>query len=418
MEEYLREKVQIATPGSARNLSTNKPSLKEKNENRNSTGVIADTVTSHTREAGETTAAASILAESTDNYVHLKSTDQPNKKTGLSSKPDNSEISSTTKKDPFIDLISIGSLLKKEYQNAQERTFGSHPKVRNYFRITELNDTDATCYKNLTMTQLGDVLSFCKDSNGNQSLVSSTLRRRVFSPKNHTGWLCAQKRPVDGLHLALQKYKSEPLPSYLFIIDDDSYINVNASLETLQSFHPEEEPHVVSGCRYNYPQTLHFTFPYGGFGSILTRKAIENLVQPIHCNAPKPDDFTRSACWRLDQNIIDEKQFFREGMSVADLMFSYSSGLPFTTVDKWKNRIGYCFHSDHFLGYFLGFYHIAVPDEKLSGTLSDSLRKEYGYRNMGDINECKNQRSNCKIGSSICHYIGPRQMSRLFAQQV
>lgn len=350
--------------------------------------------------------------------VETKMTETATNATVPTSDADDTKTTATDKHDPIIDIVSVGSLTKPEFHDAQERTFGTHATVRNFFRITELNDTDETCYTNLTITQLHDIVEFCNDKQG-QSYVSSLLRDKLFKPKSHIGWLCAQKRPVDGLHLALQKYKTEQLPSYLVVMDDDSYFNMNAFVETLKTNHSEEVPEVLSGCLYLYPRDIHFLFPYGGFGSIFSRKAIENLIQPIYCDASDPDGFTRMACWRLSQNNVGEKQFFREGMSVADLMYAYSTELPFTGVDHWKNGTGYCFHSDHTLGYFVGFYHIAVPDDKMIVKWNDKLRKVYGYGNLasGDEKACKKEKDNCSAQSRICHYVEPQQMDRLFAEQ-
>jgi hypothetical protein len=56
------------------------------------------------------------------------------------------------------------------------------------------------------------------------------FRTKVFNPKNNAGWMCAQKRPVDGLFNVLQNYKDGAMeaPQYLFIIDDDTYINMDS----------------------------------------------------------------------------------------------------------------------------------------------------------------------------------------------
>lgn len=319
---------------------------------------------------------------------------------------------------PVIDIISVGSQTKSESQDAQERTFGTHTTVRHFFRVSELNDTDATCHSSLTPAQRQSVVVFCADEKG-QTHVSGMIRNRLFKPRAHIGWLCAQKRPVDGLHLALQQYKREPLPNYLFVVDDDSYFNMDAVVQTLLTNHSEAEPHVVAGCQYHYPRNIHFVFPYGGFGTILTRKAIENLIRPISCDGPDPDAFTKMACWRLSLNLVGEKKFFRDGMSVADLMYAYSSDLPFTGIDQWKDGTGYCFHSDHTLGYFFGFYHIAVPDDKMDVNFDEKLRKTYGYGGIstGDESECDNERERCSAQSRICHYIEPQQMDQLFLEQ-
>lgn len=63
---------------------------------------------------------------------------------------------------PAVDILSIGSLQKVEYQDAQKRTFGSAPYVRNFLRINELNDTEISCYTNLTTSQLELIYSDCE----------------------------------------------------------------------------------------------------------------------------------------------------------------------------------------------------------------------------------------------------------------
>jgi hypothetical protein len=199
------------------------------------------------------------------------------------------------------------------------------------------------------------------------------------------------------------------------IIDDDTYVNVDAMAETFRESYPESENHVVAGCRINYPRKLPFAFPFGGFGSILTRATLERLMQPIYCDVgADQDDFTRFACWRLNLNHVGEKDFFQDGMSVGDLMHKYSAELPFTRVHEWDGT-GYCFHSDHALGYFFNFYPLAAPLE--DAKLSDELRKKYSYEYLVGKLECKNVKENCNVESRLCHYTQPTQMERLHSEQ-
>jgi hypothetical protein len=354
--------------------------------------------------------------------------------------------------DPWIDIISVGSLLKADLQDAQERTFASHNSVRQYFRVTELNDTDVLCSTNFTMRQLDTVNNFCKTLDG-QSYVSTLLRQRLYKPKNHTGWMCAQKRPLDGLNLALQQYSKgtnrvnnetslPSLPNYLVILDDDTYMNMDYFVNNFPTMHPMDESHVITGCRLVHPKVIQFAFPFGGFGTILTRKAIENIIRPIYCDTDfwntnmnlKNNGFNQMACWRLNQNLVGEKSFFRDGMSVADLMYAYSSGLSYTNVNEWSDGVGFCFHSDHALGYFIGFYHIAVPDEKwltleldhdhqekqTYNIFNDSLREDYGYlplKQDGKLS-CKFRGRKCTSEAPFCHYVQPKQMDDLYTATV
>jgi hypothetical protein len=341
---------------------------------------------------------------------------------------------------PLFDVISIGTLLQPELQNAQQRTFGSHSSIRNFFRITELNDTDVKCSTNLTMAKWSKIFEFCKDVD-NQTHVSRMLRQRLYKPKNHVGWLCAQKRPLDGLYLAVQQYARNSyetsLPDYLIVADDDTYANMDFLVNNIPAMYPTFEAHIATGCLLTHPRNIHFSFPFGGFGTILTRKALENLIQPIYCRSSHSDSnllptaFNQMACWRLNQNLVGEKSFFQDGMSVLDLMYAYSSGLLFSQVDNWINGVGFCFHSDHALGYFMGFYHIAVPDTKWSELESDlsnkhqqidvlfneSLREGYGYSNLkrDGIVGCQFRGKRCTDRAPFCHYVQPDQMDKLFA---
>ena len=357
----------------------------------------------------------------------------------ISSKADAVTVNRSIK--PLIDIISIGTILKPELQDAQQRTFGSHSAVRNFFRITELNDTDAACSTNLTTSQWANIFNFCKELE-NQTYVSTMLRQRVYNPKNHTGWLCAQKRPLDGIYLALQQYSSTSyetaMPDYLIVTDDDTYVNMDFMTNELSEIYPTFEAHIATGCLLIHPRKIHFSFPFGGFGTIITRKAIENLVLPIYCDSSRSDSllqasaFNQMACWRLNQNLVGEKSFFRDGMSVLDLMYAYSSSLAFTRVDEWENGVGFCFHSDHALGYFLGFYHIAVPESKWSAWesnfntekprvdtfFSDSLREEFGYSNLkrDGVSGCRFRGSRCSSRAPFCHYIQPSRMDSLYTE--
>lgn len=86
---------------------------------------------------------------------------------------------------PTIDIISIGSLLKTEHQDAQERTFAQHPSVRNFIRITEMDDTDSSCFTELSAEQLDNIVDFCSKTES-ESLISQTIRQRIFKPKKHS----------------------------------------------------------------------------------------------------------------------------------------------------------------------------------------------------------------------------------------
>jgi hypothetical protein len=330
----------------------------------------------------------------------------------------------------IVDVISVGSKLQAELQDAQQRTFGSHAAIRSFYRLTEMNDTDQACFKQLTMEQVNEVAWFCKNATSNSGMTS-LLRKQLFFEKKSVGWACAQKRPIDGLYSVLMKYRNREvaLPHYLIIIDDDTYLNMDSINNILYNNFPQDTPHVVAGCDVFGAMRYKMNFPVGGFGSFLSRAAIERLLKPINCSEKNSDgvhddSFTRFACWRLQQNHMGEKEFFADGMSVMDLLYKYAAVHPFTEVRSWK--VGFCFHSDIAMAFFFNMYHIAVPDEVLEANvrLTDSLRKEYRYTALTNTSgfrqrgECDNEKEKCNADSPVCHYIQAHQMDRLFRGQL
>ena len=107
-----------------------------------------------------------------------------------------------------IDIISIGTIRRPEWQHAQQNTFVSHSTVRNFQRFNELNDTDIDCSTDLTQQQFNLIHQFCTRRDDQQSRIATLFgnERMNFKPINATGWLCAQKRRIDGLYKTLQPY--------------------------------------------------------------------------------------------------------------------------------------------------------------------------------------------------------------------
>jgi hypothetical protein len=324
-----------------------------------------------------------------------------------------------------IDILSIGSTSRPELHAMQQRTFGSHATVRHFFTVTEGNDTDTKCAEQLTNEQVIEIAAFCRSSK-NVPGIKFRLLKELFFEKRSPGWACAQKRPLDGLYSVLMKYKHGEIlpPHYLFIIDDDTYINMAAINHILYHDFPYDTPQLAAGCTYFGATRYRMHFLYGGFGSFLSRAAIQNLLRPIDCTVKNvlEDSFSRFSCWRLQENIMGERSFFTDGMSVTDLMYRYATDQPFTEVRNWN--VGYCFHSDHALTYFFNMYHIAVPNHELDTRfrVTDALRKVYQYTALSNTTqdmfwcqgECVYEKEKCESSSVLCHYVTPDQMSALF----
>jgi hypothetical protein len=200
------------------------------------------------------------------------------------------------------------------------------------------------------------------------------------------------------------------LPEYLIVMDDDTWMNMDLVVHELLKRYPtssssasaqEQHPALaVAGCRIRSVVRVHnFTIPFGGWGIILNRKALHNLLlRPITCTAAAAaaagyrddidldnddnDDFARNACRRIAEDNIGEGRLFTNGMTVLSLMQAYAKAESYlqqtttTTTTTGSNggpwiqsqhndanappRFGYCLHSDWAWGYFLNFYNIAI----------------------------------------------------------
>jgi hypothetical protein len=258
-----------------------------------------------------------------------------------------------------VDIVSIGSLNRPEYQEAQKETFGSHTIVRNFFNITERDD-DSLCGTKLSVEDVGNIQKWCKSKEDwdLQSKALMTSLQAFYGPskgrESQTGiasWMCAQNRAVQGLLKAMQHYNStgQPLPDFLILMKDDTYYNIELFQENFQVRSHSQSPSTplaLAGCM-DAQKGMPFTSPDTGFGLMLSRGALKNMLRPLYCQPGPPSRDHREVCSRLEENQIGERSLYREGMSLAGLMYAYSTYQPFTEYRKWT--LGYCWHSDWYV---------------------------------------------------------------------
>lgn len=368
-----------------------------------------------------------------------------------------------------IDILSIGSKVRPAYQDAQEATFGSD--VRRFVRITEDFDSEPSCPTNLTLTAVVKIILFCKRKRhvkpirqaklqvGDKSLRHWNYMRTKFMsiPKmmrkaNPVGWLCAQKRPLEGFYSYMQRYRTkdlqpfytlasdgvfvqpelwsqEELPDYLLVVDDDTYVNVQLIEPELASRFPSTSAYAVAGCmirpRGDDKSKANFTFPHGGFGLVLSKPVLVNFLHPIHCwNVARRDNdvdgFASKVCSQLADNLIGEQPLFQDGMSVLDLIQAYVSHYHYIDYKNWKAP-GYCVHSDWVWGYFINAYKLAGNAVFLDSP-EDRLRPYWNSSAVLDVeprDECFHDNKNlpCSVDSHFCHYTPPEQMRDLHELQ-
>jgi hypothetical protein len=385
-----------------------------------------------------------------------------------------SHVGNRSRSGITIDIISIGSIHRPEYQNVQEETFGSHEAVRNFFRFNEGNDSfEPHCHSNLTMEHVKKICNFCHTHgpyNHIWRMRGKFARFQWLQQKfNAPGWICAQKRLPSGLARVLKAYQQQQqvfpvstptatrsnnatsstitLPAYLLMMDDDTYLNMPNVIHTLPREYPWDAAHVVAGCLVQERiQEVNFTFPFGGWSTILSARAIQNFIRPIHCNNINSDinssyvtydvthdevaahnEFVTAACSRLSDNLIGEKGVFKNGMSIAHLMDAYITKYPYLDINKW-NGVGYCLHSDWVVGFFVNFYNIATshhahydpnyPHNLMQGYMNSNM---YTGRQTSEVKarykECSHDSNEkCTMSAHICHYITPDRMRTLYDQ--
>ncbi|KAL7534082.1 hypothetical protein ACHAWF_004715 [Thalassiosira exigua] len=329
-----------------------------------------------------------------------------------------------------VDILSVGSINQLELLSAQERILSSHQSVRNFFNVTELDDADPSCHTNLTWDHVSKVVNFChrRPSFGPEVryLRSQYARAEWLRKKrNPAGWLCAQQRPFAGLRKVQARYRRtrQALPDYLLILDDDTYYDMDAFRRNHRRLDSSELA-VAAGCLVRHPvHEINFTFPFGGFGTIVSKGSLDYLFHPIGC--PLLDEGAHPAtgthvnsegiCDQLSKNLVGELRRFENGDSLADLMYKYANGERYGDVDRWT--AGFCMHSDWVTGYFVNFYNASTHvEEKFYEHVPQARMEAYGdsviYRKPTGF--CKNdhEAGECRRGSEICHRASVGWMER------
>ena len=354
---------------------------------------------------------------------------------------------------PIVDIVSV-SLIGPEstipqqpgIAQVQAAALSEHPWVRQYYSMTAINDTSNDACRNDMTTKQAYWSAFCHSgiTRRDRASVSRMIRSDLLQPSSSSNtrkhihdstpeeW-CAQKRFITGWHKVLEQYRgaSTKRPDFLMLLPEHTYVNVERVIDALQQWRHTPQQVVASCTNIMRPKDLHLVYPTAPSVSIFPRAALDRLLEPLYCDnrggvaaaaADASSAFTQWACWRLWQNHLGERSFFRNGMSIGDLLWEYSSQIvSSTSIKKW-HHVGYCLESHHLLGYFVSFYHISVPDFVLQQAVpQDRVRPEFSIQSLGeDSRACINESMPppCTSNSSICHSItSMEQMQQLYSQQ-
>lgn len=340
---------------------------------------------------------------------------------------------------PVLDIVSVGSELRPQYHTLQRQAFSRHPAVRDFYALTELDDSEITCHTDLTKNRIKDSLIFCRRRPTNHTYLDSI--RQYFGITGNgnlvhmeveyaRGWLCAQKRPMEGFTRALQAYRTgTALPDYLLFIDDDTYLNVDQVARYLRMSHPPDIPGVLTGCLiWMDVGPRAWGWSWGGYGVFFTRGSLERLLQPIDCESAETatDVFIQAVCRRLEQNQIGELSAFSNGMSLADLMHNYTYRHVYIDVKEWTD-VGFCLHSDHIWTYFSNYYFLSPTNPNVTFDHAEEDRI-YPYQDSRiypmmwhknpdrEWGQClhRDEDTACTTDSHICHRISQARMGELW----
>mmetsp|Transcript_30694 Transcript_30694/g.74352 ORF Transcript_30694/g.74352 Transcript_30694/m.74352 type:complete len:485 (+) Transcript_30694:298-1752(+) len=373
-----------------------------------------------------------------------------------------SSSSSQTTTTTIIDFISVGSNTRHHYLDAQRESFhalshwaaASSPStnwtVRKIMTYTENDDSERHCSTNLTTRQVMQVSKFCR---GRRTASFSWKMNRMIQFFAHSqflskkgddmiGWLCAQKRLPESFANGLKSYNNrnhDDLPDYLILIDDDTFINLPLMVPQLLKSYPKSQSYTVAGCLV--ASNVH-GFPWGGFGAIITKTAIQRLLQPLYCNfddnstAAKvhqlpPNvatqrhrdltlhEFETLACNRIESNLIGERSVYETGMNLADLLQAYISRWNYTSVETWGSQPndlpGLCLHSDWIIGVWLNTFFVGrayggsgitdKDEDRIHPYLQSDLARQGPNSQCGFDSDEK-----CTNTTHICHHVSSQKM--------
>ena len=192
---------------------------------------------------------------------------------------------------------------------------------------------------------------------------------------------------------------------------------------------------VAAGCLIRKPTNqINFTFPYGGYGTIVGGEVLAKMFQPLHCpsgffddgygHLPFGLDQSIDICNRLKENNVEELQYFTNGMNLVELMYKYAKTDMYRNVSQWKGEKvgdGFCMHSDWVLGYFINYYNVSshVKDAYYRDVAQSRIEEFQGSELYGSRKKgfCSQDQKACEHGSKICHRVTPQWLNEEFQSQ-
>lgn len=332
--------------------------------------------------------------------------------------------------DTVIDTVSVGSTERKDYILGQVKSWGAHRSIRYFFGTSEEDNAQPKCVERLSVNDTAAIAEYCsgkawKRANPKIRYIRNPFARGELLKKHEKGpnWMCSHKSFAHALGKVARFYRKEmaagefELPDFLFIQEDDTYYNMHNMDYFLQDADPNRAL-AEAGCLVRWPVSeIMFSYPFGGYGFVLSRGAIERMLRPLHCNpstgeAGGDDAFEKFVCEQLAENLVGENFAWQDGMSVSDLMDAHAAYYPFHRYSKWRQP-GFCLHGDWVLGFYTNYYGLGTPHSYFK---HDKIRIEQSLGYMYDQSEgnCNNVgQAHCDMDAHVCRQIHPTSMTFL-----
>lgn len=279
-----------------------------------------------------------------------------------------------------IDILTIGSKLNEDLPQMQHETFAQHYSIRTFIVATENDDPDPFCYQNISREEIEEHARKCRSKKfwrvqmKSYNLLTHNFRKLYARPEwlrtknNIQGWFCAIKRQDYAFlkYMNLLKESGIPLPNYLMVIDDDTYLNVHHIENYLKNSEGNSnvprstEPVIFAGCRVRHPvNEMKWTFPFGGWGIYLSEGALKKWMRSIRCEENKNENIEICRLYKNPSKsdiTIGEGKYFLNGMNLNEVF------------KRYLEQEEYCLHGDWFYGYIANFLNISrhvVPHNEL-----------------------------------------------------
>lgn len=129
-----------------------------------------------------------------------------------------------------MDIVSLGSMKRLDYFTGQVETWANHNMVRNFWGFSELQNYNPQCVE-MRPDEMRTIEAKCRVKKpGRLSEFFSKFYGYIEGDKirsNDAAWTCDQRRMGRVFGWLQSVYSTHELPDYLFLVHDDTYVDLD-----------------------------------------------------------------------------------------------------------------------------------------------------------------------------------------------